>query len=73
MVFIFIGYKYLSNNRLANFYLGFEFYEGFTKNLRGVNFNTGLTDTEKRLDVITGFRFGWILPLYKRTKDFYYF
>jgi hypothetical protein len=69
----FIGYKYLSNNRLANFYVGFEFYEGFTKNLRGVNFNTGLTDTKKRLDVITGFRFGWILPLYKRTKDFYYF
>ena len=69
----FIGYKYLSNNRLANFYVGFEFYEGFTKSLRGVNFNTGLADTEKRLDVINGFRFGWILPLYKRTKDFYYY
>lgn len=69
----FIGYKYLSNNRLANFYVGLEFYEGFTQSLRVVNYNTGFADTQKRFDVINGFRFGWILPLYKRTKDFYYF
>jgi hypothetical protein len=69
----FVGYKYFSNNRLANFYAGFEFFEGFTKNLRGQNYNTGLYDTQKRIDVISGFRFGWILPLYKRTKDFYYY
>jgi len=69
----FIGYKYFSHNRLVNFYAGFEFYEGFTTSLRGFNYNTGLPDTKKRLDVINGFRFGWILPLYKLTKDFYYF
>lgn len=68
----FIGYKYLSHNRLANFYAGFEFYEGFTQSYRGFNYDTGLEDTKKRLDVLTGFRIGWILPLYKRTKDFYY-
>jgi len=69
----FIGYKYISNNRLANFYCGFEFYEAQTQSLRGFNYDTGLADTQKRLDVLTGFRFGWILPLYKRTKDFYYY
>lgn len=69
----FIGYKYISNNRLANFYVGFEFQEGFTQSLRGFNYDSGLPDTERRLDVINGFRFGWILPLYKRTKDFYYY
>jgi len=69
----FIGYKYISNNRLANCYFGFEFYEGFTQSLRGFNYDTGLKDTDKRFDVLMGFRFGWILPLYKRTKDFYYY
>jgi hypothetical protein len=68
----FIGYKYISNNRLANFYFGFEFYEGFTQSLRGSNYDTGLEDTQKRFDMLVGFRFGWLLPLYKRTKDFYY-
>lgn len=69
----FIGYKYISNNRLANCYFGFEFYEGFTQSLRGFNYDTGLKDTDKRFDMLMGFRFGWILPLYKRTKDFYYY
>ncbi len=69
----FIGYKYISNNRLANCYAGFEFYEANTKSLREFNYNSGLIDTKKRFDVLMGFRFGWILPLYKRTKDFYYF
>ena len=69
----FIGYKYISDNRLANCYFGFEFYEAQTQSLRGYNYDTGLEDTKKRLDVLIGFRFGWILPLYKRTKDFYYY
>lgn len=69
----FIGYQYLSNNRLANFNVGFEFYEGFTKSYRGFNYNTGLEDNAKRLDILTGLRFTWILPLYKRTKDYYYY
>ncbi len=68
----FVGYKYISNNRIANCYFGFEFYEGFTQSLRGYNYDTGLADTQKRFDMLIGFRFGWILPLYKRTKDFYY-
>lgn len=69
----FVGYKYISNNRLANCYFGIEFYEGFTQSLRGFNYDTGLQDTQKRFDMLIGFRFGWILPLYKRTKDFYYY
>jgi hypothetical protein len=68
----FIGYKYISNNRFANCYFGFEFYEASTKSLRGFNYDTGLEDTQQRFDMLMGFRLGWILPLYKRTKDFYY-
>ena len=66
----FIGYQYLSNNRLANFNFGFEFYEGFTHSLRGYNYDTGLADTKQRLDVMIGFRIAWTLPLYRRLKDF---
>ena len=69
----FVGYQYLSNNRLANFNIGFEFYQGFTKSYRGFNYNTGLVDNTKRKDVLMGLRFTWILPLYKRTKDYYYY
>jgi hypothetical protein len=69
----YIGYQYLSNNRLANFNFGFEFYEGFTKSMRGYNYDTGLADTQQRLDVMIGFRFAWTLPLYKRLKDVYYY
>ena len=69
----FIGYQYLSNNRLANFNFGVEFYEGFTKSLRGYNYDTGLADTKQRLDIMIGFRIAWTLPLYKRLKDVYYY
>ena len=68
----FIGYLFLSNNRLVNFIAGFEFYEGFTKSYRGFNYDTGLPDTKNRMDYLIGFRIGWVLPLYKRTLDFYY-
>jgi hypothetical protein len=69
----FIGYLLLSDNRLLNFYFGFEGYEALTKSVRKLNYDTGLPDTAKRLDLILGFRFGWIVPLYKkRPKEFYY-
>lgn len=69
----FVGYLHMSKNRLSNFYVGVEFYEAFTKSLRQLNYNSALPDTERRLDVLTGFRVGWVLPLYKRmANDFYY-
>ncbi len=68
----FIGYLYLSNNRLVNFIAGIEFHEGFTKSYRGYNYDTGMKDTDSRMDIMIGARIGWVLPLYKRTLDFYY-
>ncbi len=68
----FIGYLFLSNNRLVNMIAGFEFHEGFTKSYRGFNYDTGLSDTKGRTDILIGFRIAWVLPLYKRTQDFYY-
>jgi hypothetical protein len=69
----FLGYLYLSQNKLANFYAGFEFNYGFTKSLRVYQFDTMKKDNFNRQDTQLGFRVGWILPLYKRIKEFYYY
>jgi hypothetical protein len=70
----FVGYLFLSEHRMVNFYTGFEFFEGFTKSLRKFNYDTGQPDTSPRFDGLVGFRFGWILPLYKKKPDeFYYY
>jgi hypothetical protein len=69
----FIGYLLLSNNRLINLFGGFEFTQAFTQNRRSYNFDTMERDTKKRKDYLSGFRFGIIIPLYKRgPQDFYY-
>ncbi len=70
----FIGYLFLSGNRLVNFIAGFEFYEAFTKSYRGFNYDTAKADTKDRFDILIGFRIGWVLPLYKKgPKEFYYY
>ncbi len=68
-----IGYFYLSNNRLLNFFGGIEFIQAWAENRRAVNFDTMKHDNTKRNDYLTSIKIGWILPLYKRaTNKFYY-
>ena len=70
----FIGYMFISQNKIANFYVGFEFQEAFTKGLRGYQYDLMASDSKSRLDLMYGFRFGWLLPLYKKApKEFYYY
>jgi hypothetical protein len=61
----FIGYYYMSNNRAANFKIGFTFTQAFTKNQRGFNYDTGLVDNASRIDLMYGIKGSWILPFYK--------
>ncbi len=63
----FLGYQYLGNARFANFFFGFEFMQGFTKSLRSYNIDTMDKDSDNRLDMLTGFRAGWSLPIYRRA------
>lgn len=68
-----IGYHYLSNRRLVNFYVGLEVTQAFTRNRRSLNFDTRQTDTSDRFDLLYGLKAGWIIPLYKRVpREFYY-
>jgi hypothetical protein len=70
----FIGYQFLDPKGYFNFYAGFEFYQAWTYNRRDMNFDSGMQDTELNHDYLTGFRVGWILPLYQKDPDdFYYY
>jgi hypothetical protein len=68
----FLGYYYLSENRVANFYFGIEASQNFLKSYRKYNYDTGLMDTQSRLDGLIGLKIAWIIPIYKRKPDDYY-
>lgn len=65
----FIGFHYLANDRMANWYVGFDFIEAFTKNRRSFNYDLGIPTDLDRIDIATGFKIGWILPFYINEKS----
>ena len=69
----FIGYMYLGNSKLVSFYAGFEFVQAWTQNRRSYNFDLMGPDNTKRLDLLYTIKVGWILPLYKRSPDAFYY
>jgi len=69
----FIGYINFGNKRLVNFYAGPEFTQAFTQNRRSFNFDTRERDNSKRLDLLFGIRFVWMIPVYKRQPQAYYY
>ncbi len=70
----FVGYQYLSEKSKINFYAGFEFYQGFTKSIRGYDYDKASVDNFARKDLLYGIKIGWILPLYivKNPEEIYY-
>jgi len=68
-----IGYFYFGNKRLVNFFAGIEFVQAFTKSLRGYDYDLRQTDTAQRKDFLYGVRVGWILPLYRKVPQQYYY
>lgn len=69
-----IGYMYLSNTRLLNFSVQFEFMQAWTKPYRERDFDTGLKDTRNLSSQFYTIRAVWMIPLYRRTpKEFYYY
>lgn len=69
-----IGYMYLSNTRLLNFYVGFEFMQTWTKSLRDFDFETREKDTKQYNSQFYGIKVKWMIPLYRRSpKEFYYY
>lgn len=69
----FIGYCNFGNNRRINFFAGLEATQAFTRSRRDFDFDTRQADTRSRTDLLFGIRVGWIIPLYKKIPNAYYF
>lgn len=69
-----IAYQIMSNNHRLNFILGFEFSQGFTKSMRDIQFDSGETEFQGRLDLRYALTFTWTLPFYlnQDPSDIYY-
>jgi len=69
----FVGYLFMSKNRLLNFYGGFDYTQGWTKSLRKYNYDTQSVDNKTNMDILYGIRLGWIIRLNRRRdQEFYY-
>ncbi|HEX2899426.1 MAG TPA: hypothetical protein VHS96_06875, partial [Bacteroidia bacterium] len=68
------GYRHFGNNRFTNFFIGAELSQNFTKSRRDINFDTGVKDDARRLDLLLGLKAGWTFPIYKSApeKEYYY-
>ena len=68
----FVGYQHFSNSRFANFFVGFDFYQGGTTDYRSYNFDDMAPTDGNYFDTMVGVRFGWVIPVYKRVADKFY-
>lgn len=70
----FIGYMFIGNSRVWNFYAGLDFSQAWTKNVRDINFDTRQNDGSQHLDLFYGFKIGWVIPVYRSAPaDYYYY
>lgn len=67
------GYLIMSNSRVLNFSLGFEFIHAYTSSLRDYNFDLMGADPSKYTDHYYGIRLNWIFPAYQRAPQKYYY
>ena len=68
-----VGWYYMGNSKLTNFFVEFEFHEAFTHSLRDWDFSTMQKDNSKNVDIFMGIKVAWMLPIYKRAPDKYYY
>jgi hypothetical protein len=69
-----LGYLFMSNTRLLNFYLGFEFIQAWTKTQRHYAFDKMEYDNTRYSSQFYGFKAAWFIPIYARKpKEFYYY
>ncbi len=70
----YVGYQYFGNKGRINFNIGLEFMAGFTQALRAYNFDTEQFNRPNRVDLLSGIRAGWSLPIYRKVDTgFHYY
>lgn len=67
----YIGYQHFGDSKLMNFNIGLEITEGFTQGMRDYQFGYG-EYREKRIELLMGLRFGWLIPVYRQAPAEYY-
>ncbi len=69
----FIGYLFMGDSKIVNFYIGFEFVQAWTKDLREYNFDDMEYTNNNYFDLLYGIKVGWFIPVHKRVpKEYYY-
>jgi hypothetical protein len=67
-----LGYLFLSDSRLINFFAGLEFIQAWTKYRRDFNFDTMKQDKSSLSTQFYGINVKWMIPIYSRKpKDYY--
>ncbi len=71
----FIGYNFMANEGIFNFYAGAYFQQTFMRNQRDVYFDHPNEKVNKDwlIGHLIGFRVGWLIPIYVRQPKEYYF
>jgi hypothetical protein len=69
----FIGYMHLDNNKKINFFGGLELTEAFTQSRRAYYFAERIKPDEKRFDMLIGLKLGWMVPIYSKSGQEYYY
>lgn len=68
-----IGWQHLADNRRANWFIGIEFNQGFTKSLRDWDYSEMRKLEGSRTDLRFGIRASWTLPFYLGNADKIYY
>ncbi len=69
----FFGYFFMGKSRMWNFYGGIELYQAFTRSKRDYIFDLMRPDNNKYVDLFFGIKIGWMIPVYRRAPDKYYY
>jgi len=67
-----VGYLFLDNNRLANFFVLLECTQGFTRSLRKVQYDVPNPDLKTRFDMALGIKIGYMLTFYRTIEKDYF-
>lgn len=69
-----IGYLFMGNSRLVNFFVGVEFMQSITQCYRPYNIAQGRKDNKTYFDSTINIKVAWLIPTYKRQSgDKYYY
>lgn len=70
---LYLGYQHFGNKGRVNFHIGLELIAGATQALRTFNFDTEQSNKAQRMDLLSGLRAGWTLPIYKKKDTGFHF